>query len=91
MIFSVLAVLATVAKMLKKVKLPGPVGSISKHSVILFTGGYLTKMADLASEKLAEANEQAKAKNHEMTAMLTGFLLALEESEEDQVVLRSNR
>ena len=66
-------------------------GLISKYAAILFTGGYLTKMADLAGEKLAEVNEEAKAKNHKMTAVLTGFLLALEKGEEDQVLLRSNR
>lgn len=90
-IFTTLAVLAPFAKLLKRVPLPGPVGLISKYAAILFTGGYLTKMADLAGEKLAEVNEEAKAKNHKMTAVLTGFLLALEKGEEDQVLLRSNR
>lgn len=90
-IFSVLAVLAPLAKGLKKVKLPGPMGVVKNFAASLISGGAMAKMADLAGEKLAEVNEEAKAKNHKMTAVLTGFLLALEKGEEDQVLLRSNR
>ncbi|ATG50904.1 ATP/GTP-binding protein [Brachybacterium vulturis] len=90
-IFTALAILAPFANGLKRLKLPGSFGVVKNFAVFLISGGALAKMADLAGEKLEEMNAEAKAKNHKMTAVLTGFLLALEKGEEDQVLLRSQR
>ena len=72
-------------------KLPGPIGKALVVGSGLLASGSLEKVADLAGEKLEQANAEAKAKNHRMTAVLTGFLLALERAEEEQVLQRSNR
>ena len=71
-------------------KLPGPiVKALAVGSGLLASGSL--EVADLAGEKLEQANAEAKAKNLRMTALLTGFLLALEKGEQEQVLQRSNR
>ena len=92
-IVSALAVLGPVATLVSKgsSKLPGPIGKALAVGSGLLASGSLEKVADLAGEKLEQANAEAKAKNHRMTAVLTGFLLALERAEEEQVLQRSNR
>ena len=92
-IVSALAVLGPVATLVSKgsSKLPGPIGKALAVGSGLLASGSLEKVADLAGEKLEQANAEAKAKNHRMTAVLTGFLLALEKGEEEQVLQRSSR
>ena len=92
-IVAALAVLGPVAKLVSKgsAKLPGPLGKALAVGSGLLAGGSLEKVADLVGEKLEQANAEAKAKSHRMTAVLTGFLLALEGAEEGQVLKRSNR
>ena len=92
-IFSALTVLGPVASLVSKgsSKLPGPIGKALAVGSGLLASGSLAKVADLAGEKLEQANAEAKAKNHRMTAVPTGFLRAVEKGEDEQVLQRSSR
>jgi ABC-type uncharacterized transport system YnjBCD ATPase subunit len=68
-----------------KVKLPGPLGLLG-----IFGGSQLAEAAaKLAGDKLKEMNDEAKAKHDYLTAMVTGFELALAKGEKERVLLRS--
>lgn len=92
-IVSALAVLGPVAKLISagSSKLPGPAAKAFSLGAALLAGNSLEKFTDLVGEKLEEANAEAREKNHRITAVLTGFLLALERAEEEQVLKRSTR
>lgn len=92
-IVSALAVLGPVAKLLSagSSKLPGPAAKVFSLGAALLAGNSLEKFTDLVGEKLEQANAEAREKNHRITAVLTGFLLALERAEEEQVLKRSTR
>ncbi|APX33065.1 ATP/GTP-binding protein [Brachybacterium sp. P6-10-X1] len=86
-----LAVLAPLARLFKKVKLPGPFGLVAGVAAPIIAGGQLTKVADLAGEKLAAAHAEAEAENQVLTAAMTGFLLDLEKGEDDGILVRSQK
>ena len=69
----------------------GPIGRlvdlVGRDSV----NAVVTAAAKLAGEKLQERNAEAKAKKDRMAEVLTGFALALDKGEEEQVLLRSRR
>lgn len=92
-IVSALAVLGPVAKLLSagSSKLPGPAAKVFSLGAALLAGTSLEKFTDLVGEKLEQADAEAREKNHRITAVLTGFLLALERAEEEQVLRRSTR
>ena len=65
---------------------PGPL------SIVLgFLRPSLTEAADLLGSKLKEANADALAKQDYLRAALTGFRIELDNAEEEQVLLRSQR
>lgn len=75
----------------KFTKLPGPFSAIVGLLGTFLSKEAMTNAADLAGEKLREANEQATAKKHVLTAILTQFKMDLEHGEKDDILLRSSR
>lgn len=72
-------------------RLPGPVGAIVSLVGSLVSKEVMTNAAELAGEKLREANRQAVAKKQVLTAILTQFKIDLEKGEKDDVLRRSQR
>ncbi|SLF30792.1 Uncharacterised protein [Mycobacteroides abscessus subsp. bolletii] len=74
-----------------KFKSPGPAGPLLKIVGRVFSKEVLNTAAQLAGDKLREANSEALAKNNHMTATLTGFRMDLDKGEKEQILLRSQR
>lgn len=70
-----------------KVNLPGRIGRL----VNLIAPNVVQAAVDLVGDKLKEANAEALAKHDNLTATLTGFRMALDKGEEQQILLRSHR
>lgn len=73
------------AKILGKVKVPGP----AAHLLSLLKGDHLSAALLLAGDKLKEINAEARLKEDNLTAVLTGFRMDLESGEADKVFLKS--
>ncbi|MEV0717774.1 hypothetical protein, partial [Asanoa sp. NPDC050611] len=71
----------------RKMKVPGPVGSL-----LNFLGSNLVNdAARLAGDKPRKMNAEALAKKEYLAATLTGFRMDLDKGEEEQILLRSLR
>ncbi|MFL4473546.1 ATP/GTP-binding protein [Paeniglutamicibacter sp. MACA_103] len=68
---------------------PGPVGALLKLAGFILSKEVLDAAAQLAGDKLREANAEAIAKSDYMTATLTGFRMDLDKGEADQIFLKS--
>lgn len=65
-------------------KWPGPLGLLK-----LISPALIESMVDTGIEKIKRMNKEAKAKHDYLTAMMTGFELALRDAEERHVLLPS--
>jgi hypothetical protein len=65
-------------------KWPGPLGLLK-----LISPALIESMVDRGIEKIKRMNKEAKAKHDYLTAMMTGFELALRDAEEHRVLLPS--
>jgi len=74
-----------------KVKLPGPLGVVVGLVSSLLTKDVVDGLLSMAKGKLELAKAQALDKHEYLTAVLTGFRLALIGGEERRVLLRSGR
>lgn len=70
-----------------KIKLPGRIGLL----LTLVSPDVLNDAAKLAGAKLRAINSEALTKQDYLKATLTGFQIALEKGEEDEILLRSRR
>lgn len=74
--------------------LPGPLGQLLNRfdpKQVKDAAQLASDAAKLAGEKLREINSEARAKQDNLKATLSGFRLDLETGEEEQILLRSRR
>ena len=72
-----------------KVMPPGPVGLLWKFVASALSKEVLDDAAKLAGDKLREINSEARAKQNNLRATMTGFRMDLDKGEEEQILLRS--
>lgn len=72
--------------LLGRVNLPGPLGK-----AIALLGPTLTELASVGGAALKKYHEEALAKRDYVRALLSGFRLDLQNSEQDKVLIRSKR
>ncbi|ROR72087.1 TRAFAC clade GTPase domain-containing protein [Bogoriella caseilytica] len=77
--------------LLGKVRAPGPLGVVQGVAATVLSKVTLEQAVTLAGDKLRAANAEALAKEKNLTAMLTGFRIRLEDGEREQTLLRSRR
>lgn len=74
--------------------LPGPFGHLLSRfdpNQVKDAARLASDVAKLAGEKLREINSQARAKQDNLKATLSGFRMDLESGEQEQILLRSRR
>lgn len=79
------------AALIGKVKLAGPKGAIAAFLARHVGRAAIEAAGNLVRDKLKERNRDAFAKKDYMAAALTGFRLALDKGEDEQILLRSQR
>jgi GTPase SAR1 family protein len=87
----ILKVLGWASGLLKKFKLPGPVGNAVKYVAMLLGSSAATEIVSMADKKLEEALVNAARKKDDLGFILTQFRIDLEQAEKDDVLLRSDR